>query len=91
MKEKNLTPIPLGERVIVEPIVVKQESELFLAESVAPKPNQGIIKAVSEEVTGIHIGDVVQFYEGSGIPLIMGDHALLLMRKGDLICKFVEL
>jgi co-chaperonin GroES (HSP10) len=90
MKTPNLTPIPLGERVIVEPIVEKQESELFLAESKLPPATQGIIKAVSEQVTTLKVGDVVQFSPNTGVPLLMVDNAYLLMRVGDIICKFVE-
>ena len=87
--EKELTPVPLGERVIVEPVVPAQEGELYMPESM-PKPTQGIVMAVSDEVTTLRKGDLVQFYEGAGIPLIMNDKGYLIMRTGDLICKFIE-
>ena len=89
MKEIKLTPVPLGERVIVEPVVPEVESELFLADSKVPPPNQGIVKAVSEEVTSLKIGDMVQFNIGAGVPLIMVDNTYLLMRLGDVICKYM--
>jgi co-chaperonin GroES (HSP10) len=90
MKAPNLTPVPLGERVIIEPIVEKQESELFLAETKMAPATQGIVKAVSEQVTTLKVGDVVQFSPNTGVPLLMVDNAYLLMRVGDVICKFVE-
>lgn len=89
MKEQNLSPVPLGERIIVEPIVEKQESELFLAETKLPPATQGIVKAVSDEVTTLKVGDVIQFNPNVGVPLLMVDNAYLLMRVGDVICKFV--
>jgi co-chaperonin GroES (HSP10) len=89
MKEQTLTPVPLGERIIVEPIVEKQESELFLAETKLPPATQGIVKSVSEEVTSLKVGDVIQFNPNAGVPLLMVDNAYLLMRVGDVICKFV--
>ena len=89
MEKQNLTPVPLGERIIVEPIVEKQETELFLAETKLPPATQGIVKAVSDEVTTLKVGDVIQFNPNAGVPLLMVDNAYLLMRVGDVICKFV--
>lgn len=89
--EQTLTPVPLGERVIVEPIVQLEEtSDIYTPEQNLPKPNQGIIVAVSDEVKNLSVGTLVQFNEGYGTPLIMGDKGYLLMRLGDIICKFVE-
>lgn len=87
MKEE-LTPVPLGERVIVEPIISAQEGELYMPDAQI-KPTQGIVMAVSEEVKTLKVGELVQFYEGAGIPLIMNDKGYVIMRTGDLICKFV--
>lgn len=89
MKEVNYTPIPREGRVIVEPIIPEEDSKLYLSETIQ-KPNQGIVKAVSEDVKDLNVGDLVQFNENSGVPVIMNNKGFLIMRSGDIWVKFKE-
>lgn len=80
--------IPLGDRVLVTPDPVEEETEsgLILKQEWRPETS-GIIAAIGEKVRSVKVGDHVIFswQVGQEITLNLGEARHLLMREADLM------
>lgn len=86
---------PLGEFVLVEPILKETESGLILSTSEQDtRPDQGIVSAVGTgkiTSTGQQIplsvkpGDRIMFHEGSTDPLTLEGKPYLLLRESSIV------
>ena len=80
--------IPLGDRVLVEPDPLEEETDsgLILRTDWHPETT-GIISAIGEKVHSVKVGDHVVFswQVGQEISLNMGEARYLLMRESDLM------
>ena len=88
---------PLGDKVIVEPMTEKEETQsgIILARAAKEKPNQGIIISVGpgrkrEDGNGyipmeVKAGDKIIFSKFAGTPIKDGDKEYLLIFERDII------
>lgn len=70
---------PLGDRVLIEPIVENQTAGgLFLPEAAVEKPTKGRVLAVGPRVEGVAAGDTVVFSKYGGFEFRMADKAVVV-------------
>ena len=88
---------PLGDKVIVEPMTEKEETQsgIILARAAKEKPNQGVVVSVGpgrpkEDGSGyipmeVKPGDKIIFSKFAGMPIKDGDKEYLLVFERDII------
>lgn len=72
--------IPLGKRVLVEPL--NEVSNSPIVNVAEQEPMKGVVKEIGEDVTNVTIGDEVLFKQYAGIKL---DDGNLIFREDDLL------
>lgn len=80
--------IPLGDRVLVQPDPLDEETASGLIVKQAWRPETtGVITAIGEKVSSVKVGDHVIFswQVGQEITLNLGEARYLLMRESDLM------
>jgi len=90
------TLIPVGSRVLIEPIAEKDVTEggILIPEIAKEKPQRGIVVAVGDgdyNVNGTRIpvdvkrGDIVLFAKYGGTEIKIDGHKLIILRASDLL------
>ncbi len=90
---KELTIVPLSDRIVVERLKIKTLSGIILPDSTTEKSLQGQIVAVGpgKKVNGVlcpmslNVGDVVLFNKFSGIEIVLNKRDLIVLREDDII------
>ncbi len=77
---------PVGKRLLVQPIEVKQGS-LFLA---GAKPTQFRVVAVGDEVSKVAVGNVVYLEKHYGVELQYESDKFLVVDESTILAKTVD-
>lgn len=93
-REDTLNLKPLGTRIWVEPITIKEEKigSLFVPETSRniEKPITGTVKAIGDEVKKVKVGDKVYYGRYAGTNLEVDQKVLLFIKEEDIIAVDVE-
>lgn len=87
----NLNIKPLGDRVVVEPLVAEEKtaSGIIIPDTAKEKPNQGIVVAAAESTEDIKItvkeGDKVLYGKYAGTEIDIAGNAYLIMSEKDIL------
>lgn len=101
MQSEEMKLIPLGDRVLVEPIVVEKETKggLIIPENTTEKPMQGMVIAVGQgkiDEDGnkipmtISIGEKILYGKYSGNEITIEDKKYLIMHQDEIFGVFRE-
>ncbi len=80
----------MGFRPVEDKILVKRTVEkttrtgIIIPETTKDKPLEGTVIAVSNEVTGIEVGETIVFGKFSGSDITLADGDFLLLAKRDI-------
>jgi len=76
--------VPLGPRVLVEPIT-EPTSELLVEDITGSTPTRGEVYAVGDEVTKVKVGDEVFFKQYAGVEIEIANREMLIFQENDLL------
>jgi co-chaperonin GroES (HSP10) len=85
----DLTLEPLDDYVVIQPSDEESETNLglIIPASTETDCRTGVVTAVGSEPAGIEPGDKVLFPRDAGFEVRLGDAAVKVMRRGDLIAR----
>jgi len=77
---------PLGDRVLVEPIVEKHEGMIVVPDKTLEesKPDKGVIVMKGDTTVSVDVGDTVYFTKRSGSLVKLDGKAYLVINSRDL-------
>lgn len=84
-------PLPLHDRIILEPLPVESVSTggIIIPDTAKEKPQRGKIlycgKGVKDEAMTVKVGDTVLYGKHAGQPIIIDDKQCLIMREADIL------
>lgn len=78
---------PSNHRLLVEPCEQQDQtsSGLYIPDRAKEQPQQGIIRAVHDEVTGVALGNIVLYEKFVGTKFMMNDIEYLVLKDDDIL------
>lgn len=84
--------IPLGDRIVIEPVETETvtKSGLVLADAYKEKPQRGVVIAIGEKQVILKQGDLVLFSKYAGSEFPMDGHTYLVLDESDVLAKIAS-
>ena len=83
---------PLDDHLTIEPTSDEHETRggLIIPSSAEVPVRSGVVLAVGDDVQGVAPGDKVLFPRKAGLEVRLGGEPVLIVRRGDLVARYVD-